>query len=186
MDKEKIKQAVKNILEAVGEDPGREGLQNTPRRVAEMYEEVFSGLDEDPKEHLELVLEDEDFEELVLVKDISFYSMCEHHLIPFFGKAHVGYIPRNGRMTGLSKLAEVVETVASRPQLQERMTKEIADSIQEVLEPYGVFVVIEAEQLCMTMRGIKQTESRTVTSAIRGTFRSDEKAREEVMDLIKK
>ena len=185
MDEEKIENAVADILEAIGLDSEREGLENTPQKVAKMYQEIFSGVNEDPEEHLELVLEDEDYEDLVLVKDINFYSMCEHHLIPFFGKAHVAYIPKAGRVTGLSRLAKVVQSVAKRPQLQERMTKMIADAIDNVLDPLGVCVIVEAEQMCMTMRGIKQSESRTVTSAIRGSFRSDQKSREEVMDLIK-
>ena len=185
MDKEKIENAVADILEAIEVDSEREGLQNTPQKVAEMYEEIFSGINEDPEEHLELVLEDEDYEDLVLVKDINFYSMCEHHLVPFFGKAHVAYIPKDGQVTGLSRLAKVVQSVAKRPQLQERMTKMIADAIDNVLDPLGVCVIVEAEQMCMTMRGIKQSESRTVTSSVRGSFRSDEKSREEVMNLIK-
>ncbi|MBM7555186.1 GTP cyclohydrolase I FolE [Halanaerobacter jeridensis] len=185
MDKEKIENAVADILEAIEVDSEREGLQNTPQKVAEMYEEIFSGIGEDPEEHLELVLEDEDYEDLVLVKDINFYSMCEHHLVPFFGKAHVAYIPKDGQVTGLSRLAKVVQSVAKRPQLQERMTKMIADAIDNVLDPLGVCVIVEAEQMCMTMRGIKQSESRTVTSSVRGSFRSDEKSREEVMNLIK-
>ena len=185
MDKEKIENAVADILEAIEVDSEREGLQNTPQKVAEMYQEIFSGINEDPEEHLELVLEDEDYEDLVLVKDINFYSMCEHHLVPFFGKAHVAYIPKDGQVTGLSRLAKVVQSVAKRPQLQERMTKMIADAIDNVLDPLGVCVIVEAEQMCMTMRGIKQSESRTVTSSVRGSFRSDEKSREEVMNLIK-
>ena len=185
MDKAKIERAVGDILEALDVDSKREGLESTPQKVAEMYQEIFSGIDQDPKEHLELVLEDEDYEDLVLVKDINFYSMCEHHLVPFFGKAHVAYIPQDGRVTGLSRLAKVVESVAKRPQLQERMTKMIADAIDDVLEPLGVCVIVEAEQMCMTMRGIKQAESRTITSAVRGSFRSDQKSREEVMNLIK-
>ena len=185
MDKEKIENAVADILEAIEVDSEREGLQNTPQKVAEMYEEIFSGINEDPEEHLELVLEDEDYEDLVLVKDINFYSMCEHHLVPFFFIFHVAYIPKDGQVTGLSRLAKVVQSVAKRPQLQERMTKMIADAIDNVLDPLGVCVIVEAEQMCMTMRGIKQSESRTVTSSVRGSFRSDEKSREEVMNLIK-
>ena len=185
MDKKKIEQAVTDILEAIDVDAEREGLKNTPQKVAEMYQEIFSGVGQDPEEHLELVLEDEDYEDLVLVKDINFYSMCEHHLIPFFGKAHVAYIPKDGQVTGLSRLAKVVQSVAKRPQLQERMTKMIADAIDNVLDPLGVCVIVEAEQMCMTMRGIKQSESRTVTSSVRGSFRRDEKSREEVMNLIK-
>lgn len=184
MDKEKIRDAVRDILEAIGEDPEREGLRNTPQRVAKMYENIFSGIDENPTTHLELFLEDEDYEDLVLVKDIKFYSVCEHHLIPFFGKAHVAYIPRKGKVTGFSRIVKVVETLASRPQLQERMTKIIADSIMNVLDPYGALVLIEAEQMCMTMRGVKKPGTKTVTSAVRGLFRKDAAAREEAMNLI--
>ncbi|KGG80040.1 GTP cyclohydrolase I FolE [Caloranaerobacter azorensis] len=184
MDKEKIKRAVRDILEAIGEDPDREGLKGTPDRIARMYEEIFSGLKEDPKEHLQIYFQDEKYEELVLVKDIPFYSMCEHHLVPFFGKAHVAYIPKGGKLTGLSKLARVVETVAKRPQLQERITKTIADTLMEVLEPYGVVVVVEAEHMCMTMRGVKKPGSKTVTSAVRGIFETRPESRAEVMSLI--
>lgn len=184
MDKEKIKRAIRDILEAIGEDPDREGLKGTPDRIARMYEEIFSGLNEDPKKHLEIYFQDEKYEELVLVKDIPFYSMCEHHLVPFFGKAHVAYIPKGGKLTGLSKLARVVETVAKRPQLQERITKTIADTLMEVLEPYGVVVVVEAEHMCMTMRGVKKPGSKTVTSAVRGIFEKRPESRAEVMSLI--
>lgn len=184
VDHEKIKQAVHMILEAVGEDPDREGLRDTPARVARMYEEIFAGLSEDPREHFSVIFS-EDHEELVLVKDIPFYSMCEHHLVPFYGKAHVAYIPRGGRVTGLSKLARAVETVARRPQLQERITTLVADSIMEVLQPYGVVVVIEAEHMCMSMRGVKKPGSKTVTSAVRGIFSKDAPARAEVFSLIK-
>ncbi|SDH07919.1 GTP cyclohydrolase I [Alteribacillus persepolensis] len=173
------------ILEGVGEDPDREGLLDTPKRVAKMYEEVFQGIYEDPKEHLQTVF-GEDHEELVLVRDIPFHSMCEHHLVPFFGKAHVGYIPKGGKVTGLSKLARTVETVAQKPQLQERITSTIADSIVETLEPHGVIVVVEAEHMCMTMRGIKKPGAQTVTSAVRGTFEEDAAARAEVLSLINK
>ncbi len=184
MDKDKIKRAISDILEAIGEDPNREGLKNTPDRVAEMYEDIFSGIDQNPKEHLELFLEDETYEDLVLIKDISFYSICEHHLIPFFGKAHVAYIPRKGKITGFSRIVKIVESIAKRPQLQERMTKIIADSIMEVLEPYGVLVLIEAEQMCMTMRGVKKPGTKTVTSAVRGILMTDLAARNEAMNLI--
>ncbi|WP_293665962.1 GTP cyclohydrolase I FolE [Tepidibacter sp.] len=184
MDKEKIKRAVRDILEAIGEDPNREGLIDTPDRVARMFEEIYSGLNEDPKKHLQLFFQDEKHEELVLVKDIPFYSMCEHHLVPFHGKAHVAYIPKGGKLTGLSKLARVVETAAKRPQLQERITKTVADAIVEVLNPYGVIVVLEAEHMCMTMRGVKKAGSKTVTSAVRGIFEKDVAARAEVMSLI--
>ncbi|WP_240375601.1 GTP cyclohydrolase I FolE [Bacillus piscicola] len=182
-DHEKIEKAVRLILEAVGEDPDREGLQDTPKRVARMYEEVFAGLNEDPTHHLQTVF-GEDHEELVLVRDIPFYSMCEHHLVPFYGKAHIGYIPKGGKVTGLSKLARTVDAVAKRPQLQERITSTIANSIVETLEPHGVIVVIEAEHMCMTMRGIKKPGSETVTSAVRGVFEKDSAARAEVLSLI--
>ncbi|WP_251554176.1 GTP cyclohydrolase I FolE [Neobacillus muris] len=184
VNRTQIEQAVRLILEAIGEDPNREGLLDTPKRVAKMYEEVFSGLNEDPKEHFETIFS-EDHEELVLVKDIPFYSMCEHHLVPFFGKAHVAYIPRNGRVTGLSKLARAVEAVAKRPQLQERITSSVADSIVEKLEPHGVMVVVEAEHMCMTMRGVKKPGSKTVTTAVRGTLAEDPAARSEILSLIK-
>jgi len=184
VDKEKIKRAVRDILEAIGEDPDREGLIDTPDRVARMYEEIFSGLHEDPKKHLKTIFQDESHEELVLVKDIPFYSCCEHHIIPFFGKAHIAYIPKDGRLTGLSKLARVVEAYAKRPQLQERITKGIADVIMSELKPYGVMVVVEAEHMCMTMRGVKKPGSKTTTSAVRGIFEKDIAARAEAMSLI--
>ncbi len=184
MDKERIKNAVREILLAVGEDPEREGLIGTPSRIADMYEEIFSGLGKDPGEHLKIYFQQEKYEELVLVKDIPFYSVCEHHLVPFFGKAHVGYLPKNGRLTGLSKLARVVETTAKRPQLQERLTATVAEAVQSKLNPYGVIVVIEAEHMCMTMRGVNKPGSKTVTSAVRGIFASDAKARAEVMSMI--
>ncbi|RNA69137.1 GTP cyclohydrolase I FolE [Alteribacter keqinensis] len=181
---EKIKQAVTMILEAIGEDPSREGLQDTPKRVAKMYAEVFEGLNQDPKEHFATVF-GEDHEELVLVKDIPFYSMCEHHLVPFFGIAHIGYIPSGGKVTGLSKLARAVEAVCRRPQLQERITSTVADSIVETLEPLGVMVVVEAEHMCMTMRGVKKPGSKTITSAVRGILAEDPASRSEVLSLIK-
>ncbi|MFA9556139.1 GTP cyclohydrolase I FolE [Evansella sp. AB-rgal1] len=184
VDHKKIEQAVTMILEAIGEDPNREGLLDTPSRVARMYAEVFQGINQDPKEHFMTVF-GEDHEELVLVKDIPFYSMCEHHLVPFFGKAHIGYIPRGGKVTGLSKLARAVEAVTRRPQLQERITSTIADSILETLEPLGVIVVVEAEHMCMTMRGVKKPGSQTVTSAVRGAFEKSAAARSEVLTLIK-
>jgi len=163
----------------------REGLRGTPARIARMYEEIFSGIGEDPGEHLEIYFEEEKHEELVLVKDIPFFSVCEHHLAPFFGKAHVGYLPRGGKLTGLSKLARVVETAARRPQLQERLTSTVADVIMSRLEPYGVIVVIEAEHMCMTMRGVKKPGSTTVTSAVRGLFERSAKSRAEAIALIK-
>lgn len=184
MDKQRIENAVREILFAIGEDPDREGLIDTPKRIAKMYKEIFSGMEQDPSEHLKIYFQDEKYEELVLVKDISFYSMCEHHLVPFFGKAHVAYLPKNGKLTGLSKLARVVETAAKRPQLQERLTSTVADAIMTALEPYGVIVVIEAEHMCMTMRGVKKAGSKTITSAVRGIFSSDAKARSEVMSFI--
>ncbi|MFZ7102834.1 MAG: GTP cyclohydrolase I FolE [Peptococcaceae bacterium] len=184
MDRERIEKAVRELLVAIGEDPDREGLRNTPKRISAMYEEIFSGMIDDPKKHLEIYFEEEKHEELVLVKDIPFYSMCEHHLVPFFGKCHVGYIPKNGKLTGLSKLARVVDTVARRPQLQERLTCTVADVIVEKLEPYGVIVVVEAEHMCMTMRGVKKPGSKTLTSAVRGLFKKDAKSRAEAMALI--
>lgn len=184
MDKDKIKKAVRDILEAIGENPDREGLVETPRRIADMYEEIFCGIDKDPAKHLELQFKEEKYNELVLVKDIPFYSMCEHHLVPFYGKAHIGYIPKKGRLTGLSKLARVVDTISKRPQLQERITSEIADIIMESLDPYGVIVVIEAEHMCMTMRGVKKPGSKTVTSAVRGILKTEEKSRNEALTLI--
>ena len=183
VDKDKIRIAMQMIIEAIGEDPNREGLRDTPRRVAEMYEEIFSGLYEDVGQHLEGVFE-EGHEELILVKNIPFYSMCEHHFLPFIGKAHVAYIPTQGRVTGLSKLARVVEGMARRPQMQERLTSQIADMMVERLQPRGACVVIEAEHMCMSMRGIKKPGSLTVTSALRGIFRKDEKTRQEVFNLI--
>ncbi|EIT86584.1 GTP cyclohydrolase I [Fictibacillus macauensis ZFHKF-1] len=183
-DKDKIQQAVTMILEAIGEDPTREGLLDTPKRVAKMYEEVFQGLNQDPKDHFATIF-GEDHEELVLVKDIPFYSMCEHHLVPFFGVAHIGYIPRGGKVTGLSKLARAVEAVTRRPQLQERITSHVANSLVETLDPHGVIVVVEAEHMCMTMRGVKKPGSKTVTSAVRGVFANDAAARSEVLGLIR-
>lgn len=184
MDKEKIERAVRDILEAIGEDPDREGLVDTPKRIAKMYEEIFSGLHEDPKEHLEIYFQDERHEELVLVKDIPVYSMCEHHLVPFYGKIHVGYIPKDGKLTGLSKLARVVDTVAKRPQLQERLTSMVADALEEMLQPQGVIVVAEAEHMCMTMRGVRKPGSKTITSVVRGIFKKDARSRAEAMSLI--
>jgi GTP cyclohydrolase I len=181
---EQIEHAVRLILEAVGEDPNREGLLDTPKRVAKMYAEVFSGINEDPSEHFKTIF-GEDHEELVLVKDIPFYSMCEHHLVPFYGRAHVAYIPKGGKVTGLSKLARAVEAVAKRPQLQERITSTVADSIVDSLDPHGVMVVVEAEHMCMSMRGVKKQGATTVTSAVRGVFVNDQAARAEVLSFIK-
>ncbi|MCF2650197.1 GTP cyclohydrolase I FolE [Niallia circulans] len=179
-----IEEAIRLLLEAVGEDPNREGLLDTPKRVAKMYEEVFSGLTIDPKEYFETIFH-EDHEELVLVKDIPFYSMCEHHLVPFYGKAHVAYIPKGGRVAGLSKLARAVEAVSKRPQLQERITSTVADTMMETLEPHGVMVVVEAEHMCMTMRGVKKPGAKTITSAVRGVFQTDSDKRAEVFAMIK-
>ena len=184
MDKARIERAVREILEAVGEDPDREGLQETPSRVARMYEEIFSGLDSDPKEHLKIFNEGGRHEELVLVKDIPLYSVCEHHLLPFIGRAHIAYIPKDGRIIGLSKFARSVDCFARRPQVQERLTAQIADFLYEELEPLGVAVFIEAEHLCMTMRGARAAGSSTQTSALRGCMRSDAKTRAEVMALL--
>ena len=184
VDKGKIRNAVRDILEAIGEDPDREGLIDTPDRVARMYEEIFSGLHEDPRDHLKVVFQDEEHEELVIVKDIPFYSSCEHHIVPFYGKAHIAYLPKDGRLTGLSKLARLIETLAKRPQLQERITKDAADIIMEELSPHGVIVIIEAEHMCMTMRGVKKPGSKTITSAVRGIFEKDIPARAEAMSLI--
>jgi len=183
-DEPKIEYAVRLILEAIGEDPDREGLRETPARVARMYKEIFYGLEEDPELHLEKVFS-EDHNEMVIVKDIPLYSICEHHLLPFYGKAHVAYIPRKGNVTGLSKLARVVDGFSRRPQLQERLTSQIADSIMSRLKAYGVLVVIEAEHMCMTFRGIKKPGSKTVTSVVRGVFQKNEATRAEAFSLIK-
>jgi GTP cyclohydrolase IA len=184
IDKEAVKAAVTSMVKAVGEDIAREGLRGTPERVAEMYEELFSGLGVDPCAELTVGFE-EGHREMVVLKDIPFYSMCEHHLLPFYGLAHVGYIPNStGRVVGASKIARVVEIVARRPQIQERMTTQIAEAIVEGISPDGVGVVIEAEHLCMTMRGIKKPGSKILTSAVRGTFRSRSKTRSEFFSLL--
>jgi len=180
----KIRSAVVSMIQAIGENPQREGLINTPRRVAEMYTELFSGLDLDPKEELTVGFE-EGHREMIVLRDIPFYSMCEHHLLPFYGVAHVGYIPNSeGRIVGMSKLARVVEIFAKRPQIQERMTTQVADTIMETLQPDGVAVVIQAEHLCMIMRGIKKPGSDVVTSANRGVFRTRSATRAEFLSLI--
>ncbi len=183
VDKAKIETAVRMILEAIGEDPQREGLLDTPRRVAEAYAEMCAGMRDNVERHLQVFFQ-EDHDELVLVRDIPFYSLCEHHLLPFFGKAHIAYIPSGGRVTGLSKLARVVEAYARRLQMQERMTAQIADTLMEHLKPQGVAVVLEAEHLCMSMRGIAKPGAKTVTSAVRGVVRRDPKTRAEVLALI--
>ena len=185
IDKKKIENAVRDILEAIGEDPKREGLIETPSRVASFYEEAFQGLSQDPNEILSKIFT-EDHDEMVLVKDIPIYSICEHHLLPFIGHAHIAYIPRNGKVVGLSKLARVAEVYAKRPQLQERLTGQIADTIEKVLDANGVLVVIEAEHMCMTVRGVKKPGSKTVTSAIRGVFRNKKATRAEAFELIRK
>ena len=182
VDLPRIERAVREILLAVGENPEREGLQETPARVARMYAELFSGLHEDPRLHLQKFFT-EKYDEMVLVRDISFNSMCEHHMLPFLGKAHIGYVP-NGKVIGLSKLARVVEVVSKRPQVQERMTEEIANLLIDELDVKGVAVVIEATHSCMTMRGIRKPGSECVTSAMKGLFRSNLSSRSEVMTLI--
>lgn len=183
MDKEKITAAVRLFLEGIGEDPQRTGLIDTPRRVAEMCVEIFSGLHHQPEEQLR-VLYAESHDEIVLVKDIPFYSVCEHHLLPFVGVAHVAYLPERARLLGLSKLARIVEMYAKRLQLQERLTTEIADAIMRLARPRGALCIIEAEHLCMTMRGVRKPGARTVTSALRGIFRENPATRSEVMSLI--
>ena len=184
IDHDKIVKAVKDILEAVGEDTSREGLVETPERVARMYGEVFSGLHDDPMRHLKIFNEDDKNGEVVIVRDIPLYSMCEHHLLPFIGKCHIAYIPKNGRIIGLSKFARIVDCFARRPQVQERLTSQIADFLYTNLEPMGVAVVIEAEHLCMTMRGARAAGICTQTSALRGIVRSDARTRNEVMTLL--
>jgi GTP cyclohydrolase I len=184
VDLPRIERAVREILLAIGEDPARDGLQDTPARVARAYAEQFAGLRQDPEGVLSTVF-DADHDELILVKDIEVYSTCEHHLAPFFGVAHVGYVPNSkGQITGLSKLARLVDIYARRPQVQERMTGQIADALMEVLEPRGVIVVVEAEHLCMTMRGVRKPGAKTVTSAVRGDFRDCDRTRAEAMSLI--
>lgn len=185
MDKKKLKKAVTLMLEAMGEDTGREGLRDTPRRVADFYEETLAGFNTDPKKILTVYYEKENHEEIVLVKDIPFYSLCEHHLLPFFGVAHVAYIPRKDRLLGISKLVRVVEAFSRRLQLQERLSKQIVDTIMEVAKPHGAMVVVEAEHLCMTMRGVKKPGAKMITSAIRGVFLNDARTRSEAMSLIK-
>lgn len=184
VDKKRIEKAVKEILLAVGENPNRPDLKETPRRVAEMYEEILSGIKTNPEKELEVVFEKE-HDEIVLLKDIPLYSICEHHLLPFIGKAHVAYIPSNNKVTGLSKIARVVDAFSKRLQVQERLTTDIAELIMKKLNPKGVLVVIEAEHLCMSMRGVKKPGVLTVTSAVRGVFRRNEKTRAEALALIR-
>jgi len=182
---EAIKEATRALLVALGEDPAREGLLETPRRVAEMYGELFSGMEKDPCAELSVSF-DEGHQEMIIARDIPFYSMCEHHLLPFFGVAHVGYIPNTqGKVVGISKLARVVDVVSRRPQLQERMTRQIADAIYQALDPDGAGVVIEAEHLCMVMRGVRKPGTTIITSAVRGTFRTKSVTRSEFMSLIR-
>ncbi|HCP60666.1 MAG TPA: GTP cyclohydrolase I FolE [Dehalococcoidia bacterium] len=184
VDKARVKAAIASLIEAIGEDPGREGLAGTPQRVAEMYDEIFGGVGVDPRQELTVGFE-LGHREMVILRDIPFYSMCEHHLLPFYGVAHIGYIPNvNGRVIGISKIARVVEIVAKRPQIQERMTTEIADAIFDGIKPDGVGVVIQAEHLCMIMRGIKKPGSAIITSALRGVFRSRSATRAEFFSLI--
>ena len=185
VDTARIERAVSELLEAIGEDPARDGLVKTPHRVAKMYKELFSGLGENPADHLEVTFAAE-HDEMVMVRDIPFASLCEHHLIPFIGKTHVAYIPgEDGRITGLSKLARLVDGYTKRLQVQERMTTEIADAIELALVPRGVLVVVEAEHLCMSMRGVKKSGTSTVTSAVRGLFRSDASTRMEAMQFVR-
>ena len=184
VDRERVERAVREILSAIGEDPTRDGLVRTPARVAEMYAEICSGLDEDPAEHLVVTFE-ADHDEMVLVRDIALYSICEHHLVPFHGRAHVAYIPGDdGRITGLSKLARLVDGFAKRPQVQERLTTQVADALVTALAPRGAFVMIEAEHLCMSMRGVRKPGTLTVTSAVRGLFKDNPSTRAEVMAML--
>ncbi len=183
VDKERVRAAVRELLWAIGDNPDRDGLKETPDRVARMYEEIFAGLHRNPKDEVK-VFQEENHEEMILVKDIPTYSVCEHHLLPFVGVAHVVYIPRKGKIMGLSKLARIVDTIAKKPQLQERLTSEVANVLMDCIDPIGVAVVVEAEHLCMTMRGIKKPGSKTVTSALRGIIKTDARTRAEVMSLI--
>lgn len=184
VDKQRAATAVRELLIAIGEDPDRDGLRRTPERVAEMYAEIAGGIGDDPSRHLEVMFE-ANHDEMIMVRDITFASICEHHLIPFIGRAHVAYIPgRDGRITGLSKLARLVDGFARRPQVQERLTTQVADTLVTHLNPRGVLVVIEAEHLCMSMRGVRKPGALTVTSAVRGLFRDDHATRAEAMNLI--
>jgi len=184
-DQQRAEAAIRELLIAVGENPDREGLQETPARVARAYQEIFSGLYEDPTEVLSKTFS-EDHREMVMVRDIQFYSTCEHHLVPFFGTAHIGYIPgKDGKVTGLSKLARLVDGMAKRPQVQERLTTQVADALMERLDPAGVIVVIEAEHLCMAMRGIRKPGANTITSAVRGVLESSAATRAEAFNLIR-
>ncbi|MDR1002546.1 MAG: GTP cyclohydrolase I FolE [Oscillospiraceae bacterium] len=184
VDKERLKKAVTELLLAIGEDTSREGLLETPERVAKMYEEICSGLHENPQEHLKIFHQEAEGDEMVVVRDIPLYSICEHHLLPFIGKCHIAYIPKNGVIIGLSKFARIVNCFARRPQVQERLTAQIADFLMDSIDPIGVAVIIEAEHLCMTMRGVRASGSITQTSAMRGGMRSDAKTRNETISLI--
>jgi GTP cyclohydrolase I len=183
IDQGRIEKAVREIIEALGDDPDREGLAETPQRVAAFYAEVFDGLHQDPGDLVDAFFGDEHYQEIVMVREIPFYSMCEHHLVPFHGQAHVAYIPK-GRVTGLSKLARLVEGFARRPQMQERLTAQVADALNERLEPLGVMVVVEAEHLCMSMRGVRKPGAKTVTSAVRGIMETQPATRAEAMALL--
>ena len=184
MDKEKIMKSAEMFIEAIGEDRNREGLKETPKRIADMCNEIFGGMGKDPRKEITVKF-NEEHEELVLVKNIQFFSICEHHFLPFFGIANVAYIPKKGKLTGLSKIARVVDVASKRPQIQERMASQIADSIDEILTPYGVAVVIKAQHLCMMMRGVRKPESMVITSAIRGVFRKNVSSRNEILSLIR-
>jgi GTP cyclohydrolase IA len=185
MDLKKIEKGVKMILEGIGEDPERSGIKETPERVAKMYADIFSGL-ETPTEELLKAIEGETHDEMVLLKDIPFYSVCEHHMIPFIGKVHVAYIPSGGKIVGLSEIVKAVEVLAKRLQVQERLTTQLADLIMSKLKPKGAMVIVDAEHLCISMRGVKKPGTRTVTSAVRGIFRSKQSTRDELLELIKK
>jgi GTP cyclohydrolase I len=185
MDVKKIEKGVRMILEGIGEDPDRAGIRETPERVARMYLEIFSGL-ETPTEEILKHIEGESHDEMVILKDISFFSMCEHHMLPFMGKAHVAYIPSGGKIVGLGELAKAVEILTRRLQVQERLTTQLADLIMERLKPKGAMVIVDAEHLCISMRGLKKIGTRTITSAVRGIFRSKQSTREELLELLKR
>src|SRR5436190_2007643 len=186
LDREKIVQAVRLILEGIGDDPDRAGIAETPERVADMYAEIFAGIGKDPLELLTVVA-GAGHDEMIMVRDIPLFGICEHHVIPFVGKAHVAYVPnRDGRITGLSKIARLVDLLSKRLQVQERLTTEIADALDEAIQPRGVFVLLEAEHLCMTMRGVRKPGSITATSAVRGVFRSDARTRSEALELLRR
>lgn len=185
MNRKKIEKGIKLILEGIGEEPDRPGLVKTPERVASMFEEIFSGL-ETSLEDLLNPIEGESHDEMVMLKDIPFYSVCEHHLLPFFGRAHIAYVPGKGRIVGIGELAKALEVLAKRPQVQERLTAQLADMIMERLKPKGAMVIVDAEHLCLSMRGIKKPGSKTVTSAVRGIFRTKQSTRDEMLELLKK